>query len=178
MLLPEYEFERAIFNNGFMYLWMSSIWVPSSFNFFFFHIFYLDLWLKPSSFNFILFYFYLFIYFALGLLSLQSYKYLKIDCLRIWFVHQKFYCFYLCQISTIHKILLHAIPWCFKVWCFCNLLMKLFCGLQMWFAWICLFFFFLGFFSFSVVQNGYELDAFWKLFVLYRVIMCICWLWL
>ena len=27
------------FNNGFMYLWMSSIWVPSSFNFFFFFCF-------------------------------------------------------------------------------------------------------------------------------------------
>jgi len=30
----------------------------------------------------------------------------------------------------------------------------------------------------SVVQNGYDFDAFWKLFVLYWVIVCMCWLWL
>ena len=49
------------------------------------------------QFYFILFLF-IYLFCFLGLLSLQSYKYLKIDCLRIWFVHQKFYCFYLCQI--------------------------------------------------------------------------------
>ena len=37
-----------------MYLWMSSIRVPSSFNFFF-HIFYLGFWLKPSNFKFFFF---------------------------------------------------------------------------------------------------------------------------
>ena len=34
------------------------------------------------------------------------------------------------------------------VWCFCNLFVKLLCGLEMWFSWICFFLFF-GFFFFG-----------------------------
>ena len=63
-----------------MYLWMSSIRVPSGFNFFF-HIFYLGFWLKPSNFNFFFFGF-------LGLLSLHSlYTVLDLDPLILLTIH-------------------------------------------------------------------------------------------
>ena len=52
----------AIFNNGFMYLWMSSIWVPSSFNFFT----YIISGFMAKAFKFLYFFFFFFFFWLSG----------------------------------------------------------------------------------------------------------------
>ena len=76
----------AIFNNGFMYLWMSSIWVPSGFNFFSYIIY----GFMAKAFKFLSFFFFFF-FFGFWVYSLFTHY------TQCWIWTLKF-----CRLSNIH----------------------------------------------------------------------------